>query len=80
MKNIHVKADWDAEACVWVATSGDVPGLVTEAATAEELMSKLQVMIPELLRANGLLEDYDGVEIPLNLLYERSETIKSHCY
>jgi len=80
MKSINVKADWDAEAGVWVATSDDVPGLVTEAATAEELMKKLQIMIPELLRANGLIQDYDRIDIPLHLLYERSEIIKSQNY
>jgi predicted RNase H-like HicB family nuclease len=50
-----VKATWDAEASVWVAESDDVPGLVTEAATMEELVVKLKVMIPELLEANGVL-------------------------
>ena len=35
-----VKAEWDADASVWVATSDDVPGLVTEAATLERLMEK----------------------------------------
>ena len=80
MKSINVKADWDADASVWVATSEDVPGLVTEAATAEELMNKLQIMIPELLRANGLIQDYDKIDIPLHLLYERSEIITSQSY
>jgi len=51
----HVQADWDSEANVWVATSDDVPGLATEAATIEELTARLRTMIPELLEANGLL-------------------------
>ena len=42
------------EAKVWVATSDDVPGLVTEAETMEILSSKLEIMIPELLAENGL--------------------------
>jgi predicted RNase H-like HicB family nuclease len=50
-----VQADWDPEANVWVATSGDVPGFVTEAETIEELTARLRTMIPELLEANGLL-------------------------
>jgi predicted RNase H-like HicB family nuclease len=45
----HVQADWDGEAGVWVATSDDVPGLATEAATIEALTDKLRIMIPELL-------------------------------
>lgn len=51
---LHVNAVWDDEAKVWTATSEDVPGLVTEAATQEELLRKLRVMVPELLEINGL--------------------------
>jgi predicted RNase H-like HicB family nuclease len=69
MKALTVKAIWDKKVSVWVATSEDVPGLVTEAATAEELEQKLQVMIPELLKANGSPCDQKGV--PVNLLTER---------
>jgi hypothetical protein len=35
-----VKAEWDAESSTWVATSDDVPGLVTGADTLEELVSR----------------------------------------
>jgi uncharacterized protein DUF1902 len=48
-----VKAVWDDEARVWVASSDDVPGLATEAPNVEALIDKLRVMIPELLEANG---------------------------
>lgn len=48
----HVQADWDPDANVWVATSDDVPGLATEAATIEELTQRLRTMIPELLESN----------------------------
>jgi predicted RNase H-like HicB family nuclease len=51
----HVEADWDPEAGVWVATSEDVPGLVTEAETIEALMQKLREIVPELLEANDVL-------------------------
>ena len=36
-KEIQIKAFWDSEAKVWVAQSSDVPGLVTEADTMEQL-------------------------------------------
>jgi Domain of unknown function (DUF1902) len=49
-----VHAEWDAQTQVWVASSDGVPGLATEAATAEALPAKLRVMIPELLTANGV--------------------------
>jgi predicted RNase H-like HicB family nuclease len=50
---ITVKAVWDDEASVWVATSDDVPGLITEAETCDALVKKLQIMVPELLEANS---------------------------
>ena len=52
MSEYLVNAAWDAEASVWVASSDDVPGLVTEAETLEKLEAKLQIMVPELLEAN----------------------------
>ena len=54
MQKIYfVRAEWDDEAKVWVATSDDVPGLATEADTMESLSAKLEIMIPELLAENG---------------------------
>jgi predicted RNase H-like HicB family nuclease len=72
---IKVNAEWDAEANVWVATSDDVPGLVTEADTLEDLQKKLAIMVPELLEANGILVDSDIREIPLNLIAHREQRI-----
>ncbi len=54
-KPFFVRAEWDEEARVWVATSDDVPGLATEERTIEGLVEKLKLMIPELLEANGEL-------------------------
>ncbi|MGH6917859.1 MAG: DUF1902 domain-containing protein [Geminicoccaceae bacterium] len=62
-----MRAMWDAEASVWVAESDDVPGLITEADDLETLMSKLRVMIPELLEANGALSP-DVDELPFSLI------------
>lgn len=72
-KALFVRAEWDEEAEVWVATSDDVPGLATEADTMEGLVAKLRVMIPELLEANGVT-DID--EVPFELLTRRFETIR----
>ena len=74
-RDINVKAIWDPDASVWVATSDDVPGLVAEAETSEALIQKLRVLIPELLELNGLLDTLDPPEIPFQLLSERSEVI-----
>jgi hypothetical protein len=59
---VRVRAEWDQEAGVWVAESTNLPGLVTEAETAELLVEKLQTMVPELLSyspdlAQGLLPE-----------------------
>jgi hypothetical protein len=46
---VRARAEWDQEAGVWVAESTNLPGLVTEAETAELLLEKLRLMVPELL-------------------------------
>ena len=72
---ISVKAIWDKDAQVWVATSEDVPGLATEADTLEELTEKLKIMIPELLEANGMLDNNEE-EFLFRLLSERTEVVR----
>ena len=67
-KLLFIRAEWDAEANVWVATSDDVPGLATEAGTLEALSAKLETLVPELLDANGYP---DGPEVPFELLARR---------
>ena len=51
-KRLCVHAVWDERVNVWVATSDDVPGLVTEAPDAATLTMKLKTLIPELLNLN----------------------------
>jgi predicted RNase H-like HicB family nuclease len=64
-KTLFIRAEWDDEAEVWVATSDDVPGLATEADTIEALSIKLQSMVPELLEANGV---FNTEAVPFELL------------
>lgn len=74
MPNIlFVRAEWDEDAAVWVATSDDVPGLATESDTIEKLVDKLRRLIPELLDANGCP---DEGEVPFELLTRRFETTR----
>jgi len=73
MKSLFIRAEWDAEAGVWVATSDDVPGLVAEAETEEQLLAKLHVLIPELLDANGYP---DGGEVPFELFSRRFDVVQ----
>ena len=74
-KVLFIRAEWDDEADVWVATSDDVPGLVTEADTLEALSSKLNSMVPELLDANGYP---DGNEVPYELLARKFFVAQRH--
>jgi predicted RNase H-like HicB family nuclease len=73
-KPFFIRAEWDGEANVWVATSDDVPGLVTEEATVERLIEKLRVIIPELLEANGIHVDE---EVPFGVLTHRFDTTQT---
>jgi predicted RNase H-like HicB family nuclease len=57
-----VMANWDSEAKVWVATSDDVPGLATEAASLDALVERVLAVIPELLEDNAhLLQEADDL-------------------
>lgn len=68
---LRVNAFWDAGAGVIVATSDDVPGLVTEAETFEALCAKLRVMMPGLLEDNGIAGW--GADVPFMAMAERLE-------
>ena len=43
---------WDNEACVWVATSDDIPGLVLESGSFDALLERTRFAVPELLSLN----------------------------
>ena len=72
-KSYIVRAEWDADAEVWVASSDDVPGLVTESETLDALDSKLQTLVPELLEANGCWPSDKIIQV--GLLARRFTTI-----
>lgn len=52
-----VTARWDGEAGVWVATSEDIVGLVTEAETLDALVERITAVAPELLDDNARFID-----------------------
>jgi hypothetical protein len=72
---IIVRAQWDEEAQVWVATSTDIDGLATEAPTIEALRSKVLVMIGELLELNH--EHSDLPEIPVHFMAEQTTRVRN---
>lgn len=73
-KPLFILAEWDEDAKVWVATSDDVPGLATESVSMEKLIEKLKVLIPELLKANGLQGEFD---VPFEVLARSFEIARS---
>lgn len=64
---VLVRADWDTEAEVWVATSQDVPGLAVEAGTFKELIKVLDDVVPELLVENGVVAPGEAGELPVHI-------------
>ena len=60
---IVVTADWDPEASVWVATSRDLRGLVTEADSVEALRAKLPGMVLDLLEEAGISDTPATIEV-----------------
>ena len=60
---IVIHADWDPEAEVWVATTTDVRGLVTEADTIEALRAKLPGIILDLLEEQGVSDLPASIEL-----------------
>jgi predicted RNase H-like HicB family nuclease len=61
---IVIRADWDPEAEVWVAESPDLPALVTEAESIEELRAKLKVILPDIIDVDApgtQLIDFDVI-------------------
>jgi len=66
-----VQADWGKQAAVWVATSDDVPGLVTESESLAGPRANLSIMVPELLEANGHMPSDGHVAIDCFLTRDR---------
>ena len=66
--SIIVRANWDDDAEVWVASSKDVDGLAVEAATLESLEKKVIAAIGDLLELNG--QSFEFPEIPVHIMSE----------
>ena len=72
-----INATLDEAAKWWYATSDDVPGLATGAASLDELLVKLDTIIPELLELNKVVfedddDDDDVVTISYSVMAEAS--------
>ena len=68
MDQINVRADWDEEAGVWVASSEDVDGIALEAATVEQLREKVMGAIADLIELDQIR--LVGKDIPVHFKAE----------
>lgn len=71
---LEVRAHWDDEAKVWWAESDDVPGLVAEAATFDELVENVREVTPDLLELNGV--KVEGAETAVRCIAERTASVR----
>lgn len=71
---LDVRAEWDDEAGVWIATSEDVPGLCVEASTFDELVDVATELTPELLELNHV--EISG-PVSIHITAERTMTAKA---
>lgn len=67
--SIIVRASWDDEASVWVASSTDIDGLAVEAATIEALEPKVLAALSDLIELNGIESDLP--EIPVHIMTDQ---------
>lgn len=70
---IVVRAIWDNEADVWTAESTDLPGLVTEASSLDELDAKLPGLIRDLMDVD---EADDGFDVPVEVIATFSRRVR----
>jgi hypothetical protein len=73
---IVVRATWDSEVKVWTAESSDLPGLVTEATSLDELDAKLPDLIRDLLDGDDCDDNDGGFDIPVEVIASYSRKVR----
>ena len=71
LNTYSIKFNWDDEACVWIATSEDVRGLVLEDESFDALVREVQLAVPTLLSLNDSLNG----DITLDFVAHRQERL-----
>jgi predicted RNase H-like HicB family nuclease len=74
MMTFDIRAEWDTEAGVWIATSEAVLGLCVQAGTFDELVEVVAALVPELLMENHIATPD---LIPIRVLAERTATVRA---
>jgi hypothetical protein len=54
-RNYKIRANWDADANVWIATSRDLPGLVIEAGSWQTMLKEIELVAPDLIELSSPL-------------------------
>jgi predicted RNase H-like HicB family nuclease len=67
MTDFQIQAEWDNDAEVWVATSKNVPGLVVQGRTQDEVVEKVRLVLPALIEIGVEPEDR------LNVTFRKTE-------
>lgn len=71
LQPLEVTATRDDEANVWVAECPRISGIITEAATKEEMLRKLSEIIPILLEEND--EGGAHPDLPYHMMWQQVE-------
>ncbi|MDR0464705.1 MAG: DUF1902 domain-containing protein [Treponema sp.] len=53
MNEYDIMMTWDDEASVWIAESNDIPGLILESSSFDNLIERVKSAIPSLLEQDG---------------------------
>ena len=61
MNEYIITLTWDDEASVWIAESPDLPGLILESHSFDELIEKVKHAVPDLLETSG--QNYSHVKL-----------------
>ena len=66
-----INLTWDNDACVWIAQSDDIPGLILESGSFDALLERVRYAAPELIELNN-----DSAKSPiLTFVSKRQERI-----
>lgn len=77
-ESFNVTAAWDSEARVWYVENSDVPGLSAEGESVDCLLSKLKVLVPELLELNAHLFPQSGAhDVPIHFMAQTTEILRT---
>jgi len=76
--SIVVRAFWDDEAQVWVATTSDIDGLAVEAESVELLRVKVLDALSDLIELNG--ERSSLPEIPVHIVAEQTSRLPNPAF